>query len=111
MSAAVSAGLADIEVAYEIEEISNSLDYINLMSYVNTTKTSHRIFDQAWLSLSFSTYIKDMHGAWDGVLGFNAPLFERADETGFSKTQNVDYIVQYLPICRFYLLSFWFKST
>ena len=36
-----------------------------------------------------------MHGAWDGVLGFNAPLFERADETGFSKTQNVDYIVQY----------------
>lgn len=57
LSAAVSAGKSKIDAAYEITEISKSLDIINLMSY-------------------------DFHGAWDVKTGHNSPLVSRPDEIG-----------------------------
>ena len=39
--------------------------------------------------------MKDLHGAWEGFLGFNAPLYARKDESKLQKTLNVDYAVKY----------------
>lgn len=50
LSAAVSAGVSTIESGYEIPQISQHLDFINLMAY-------------------------DLHGSWESFTGFNAPLY------------------------------------
>ena len=47
ITAAVAAGKATIDSAYEISEISKSLDFIHLMSY-------------------------DLHGSWDPVIGHHS---------------------------------------
>src|SRR5699024_9626978 len=49
LSAAVAAGKATIDRAYDALQLSKYLDFINVMTY-------------------------DFHGAWERVTGFNAPL-------------------------------------
>jgi len=70
LTAAVGAGQSTVDKAYEIDKISQYLDWINLMSY-------------------------DLHGSWETFTGFNAPLYKRSDETGEQATLNVDWAVQY----------------
>jgi chitinase len=65
LTAAVAAGKSNIDNAYEIDLISQSLDFINLMSY-------------------------DLNGAWDVITGLNSPLYARADEIGASDSSGTD---------------------
>ena len=70
LSAAVAAGKATIDRAYEIKEVSEALDFINLMAY-------------------------DLHGHWESTTGHNAPLKGRKGETGKDLTLNVAYAANY----------------
>ncbi|XP_064604127.1 acidic mammalian chitinase-like isoform X2 [Liolophura sinensis] len=70
LSAAVGAGQKEIDSAYDVPEISKSLDMLNLMTY-------------------------DFHGAWEKFTGFNSPLYGRKDETGDQKLLNMDWAVQH----------------
>ncbi|XP_076441133.1 acidic mammalian chitinase-like [Babylonia areolata] len=70
VTAAVSAGKATIDTAYDIPKISQYLDFISLMSY-------------------------DLHGSWEKFTGHNSPLFARSDETGLQSTLNIDFAAQY----------------
>ena len=70
LTAAVGMGIETIDKAYEIQEISKYLDFINMMAY-------------------------DLHGAWEKFVGHNAPLFGRKDETDKQAELNVDYAVNY----------------
>ncbi|BFZ03281.1 hypothetical protein BsWGS_06320 [Bradybaena similaris] len=70
LTAAVSAGKATIDSAYEIPEISKVFDYINLMSY-------------------------DFYGAWDNVTGHVSPLFPPVNAQGLDKVYNVEFAANY----------------
>ncbi len=70
LTAAVGVGMSTVEKAYEIKKISESLDFINLMTY-------------------------DFHGSWEYVTGHNAPLWHRIDEDEKAKELNVDYVVRH----------------
>ncbi|XP_033739243.1 LOW QUALITY PROTEIN: uncharacterized protein LOC117326594 [Pecten maximus] len=70
LSAAVAASQNTSDAAYEIDIISQNLDFINLMSY-------------------------DFHGTWDDTTGHNSPLYARQSETTFQKSLNQDAAVQY----------------
>ncbi|XP_053686951.1 acidic mammalian chitinase-like [Sabethes cyaneus] len=71
LTAAVGAAKSIAEVSYDIPEISQHLDYINLMTY-------------------------DYNGAWDAYTGHNAPLFSGPSEkTDFQRTLNVNHSVMY----------------
>jgi len=59
-----------VEKAYEIDKISESLDWINLMSY-------------------------DFHGSWESVTGHNAPLWRRPDDDEKNKKLNIEYVVNH----------------
>jgi len=70
LTAAVSAGRATIETAYDIPEMSRLCDIINLMGY-------------------------DFHGAWHDFTGHNAPLFVKPSEPEDEKIMNIDFAVDY----------------
>ncbi|CAH1792706.1 unnamed protein product [Owenia fusiformis] len=57
LTAAVGAGKATVDSAYEVPEINAALDFINVMSY-------------------------DFHGAWETDTDHNAPLYSRASQAG-----------------------------
>lgn len=71
LSAAVSAGKATIDPAYDVPALAKYLDFINVMTY-------------------------DLHGSWDSATGENAPLYAGiADTTADSQTLNVDFAINY----------------
>ncbi|CAG5128893.1 unnamed protein product, partial [Candidula unifasciata] len=70
LTAAVAAGKDKIDNAYEIPEISQVFDYINLMSY-------------------------DFFGAWDSVTGHVSPLYPPTDAQGLDKIFNVQFAADY----------------
>lgn len=70
LTAAVAAGKPTIDAGYEIDKISQYLDFINLMAY-------------------------DLHGTWESFTGHHAALYARADETGDQALLNVDWATQY----------------
>ncbi|KAK0046289.1 chitotriosidase-1, partial [Biomphalaria pfeifferi] len=70
LSAAVAGGKENIDVGYEVREIAESLDMINLMSY-------------------------DFHGSWESVTGHNSPLYSRNGETGPAIYYNTDFAAKY----------------
>ncbi|CAG2120750.1 unnamed protein product, partial [Medioppia subpectinata] len=71
LTAAVSAGKPTIDVSYDVKELDQLLDFVNVMAY-------------------------DFHGgAWEEVTGHNAPLYAdpKADEK--QKMLTVSYAVEY----------------
>ena len=73
MTAAVSAGYKLIDTSYDIEAMSKSLDFINIMTY-------------------------DYHGCWEGhdYTGHNSPLFgrpEEEDDESPGYRTNIDYTI------------------
>nr|BAS44269.1 chitinase [Aplysia kurodai] len=71
LSAAVSAGKDTIDAGYEVDLISENLDYLVLMTY-------------------------DFFGAWDPVTGHNSPLYKADDQTSeLNEYFNVDYASNY----------------
>ncbi|CAL4143886.1 unnamed protein product, partial [Meganyctiphanes norvegica] len=65
LSAAVGMGPTTIASAYDVPSISESLDFINLMTY-------------------------DFHGAWEKQTGHNTPLSVRPSETGEWRLFNLE---------------------
>lgn len=57
LTAAVAAGKATIDTAYEVAAVAQNLDWINLMTY-------------------------DLHGSWETVTGHNSPLYKGSHDTG-----------------------------
>ncbi|XP_021358847.1 probable chitinase 10 [Mizuhopecten yessoensis] len=70
LTAAVPIGKPVVQAGYEIEKISNDLDFINLMTY-------------------------DLHGSWDHTLGHNSPLYPRKSESWAMAELNQDWGVTY----------------
>ncbi|XP_072379768.1 chitinase-3-like protein 1 [Diabrotica undecimpunctata] len=69
VSAAVAAGASSVALSYDVPQLSQYVDFINVMLY-------------------------DLHASWDGVLGHNAPLYASSiDTTAASKQLNVDAAV------------------
>uniref|UniRef100_A0A8B9TLW9 GH18 domain-containing protein n=1 Tax=Anas platyrhynchos TaxID=8839 RepID=A0A8B9TLW9_ANAPL len=67
ITAAVAAGLSNIQSGYEIAEY---LDYFNVMTY-------------------------DFHGSWDAQTGENSPLYKGPGDTDGNIYFNVDYAMNY----------------
>jgi len=70
ISAAVAAGTDKIKTAYEIPEMSNALDFINVMTY-------------------------DFHGAWEKGAGHNSPLYAAPTDTGVIADYNIDTAIKF----------------
>uniref|UniRef100_A0A8B9D5G7 chitinase n=1 Tax=Anser cygnoides TaxID=8845 RepID=A0A8B9D5G7_ANSCY len=70
LTAAVAAGLSNIQSGYEIAELGKYLDYFHVMTY-------------------------DFHGSWDGKTGENSPLYKSPVDTGDLIYFNVDYAMNY----------------
>ncbi|KAH9502496.1 hypothetical protein Btru_068845 [Bulinus truncatus] len=70
LSAAVAAGKPNIDAAYEISDISQHLDFINIMSY-------------------------DFHGSWDPFTGHNSPLYGHSGDTGDNANYYIDFAAKY----------------
>ncbi|CAF0724867.1 unnamed protein product [Didymodactylos carnosus] len=70
LSAALAAGKSTIDAGYEISNVCNLLDLVNIMAY-------------------------DLHGSWETKTGINSPLFGRSSETGADKILNTDWVIQY----------------
>nr|XP_022318915.1 probable chitinase 10 [Crassostrea virginica] len=70
LTAAVAAGKSTVDNAYEVDLISQNLDFINLMSY-------------------------DLHGSWEATTGHHSALYARLGEVGTAAYMNVDYAVNY----------------
>lgn len=70
LTAAVSAGKAFADPAYDIPKISQYLDIINVMAY-------------------------DYHGGWESKTGHNAPLYARPDESANERQLNVNFSINY----------------
>ncbi|XP_017354841.1 acidic mammalian chitinase isoform X2 [Cebus imitator] len=70
VTAAVAAGISNIQSGYEIPQLSQYLDYIHVMTY-------------------------DLHGSWDGYTGENSPLYKYPTDTGSNAYLNVDYVMNY----------------
>lgn len=71
LSAAVSAGKVALDSGYDIAQIAQHLDFINLMTY-------------------------DFHGVWRQVTGHHSPLFRGQEDTKSDRFSNVDYAVGYI---------------
>ncbi|XP_035672026.1 chitotriosidase-1-like [Branchiostoma floridae] len=69
LSAAVPAGESSVLQGYEVDLISQHLDFINLMTY-------------------------DLHGSWEAVTGLNSPLYPAAEESGNARKLNQQAAVQ-----------------
>ncbi|XP_078098080.1 acidic mammalian chitinase-like [Mustelus asterias] len=70
LTAAVAAGKKNIDVSYEIAEISKYLDFISVMTY-------------------------DFHGHWDPFTGHNSPLYRGNKDQGVFLDFNIDFVVKY----------------
>lgn len=71
LTIAVAVVESSASLSYDIPNVANNVDFINLMTY-------------------------DLHGFWDGITGNNAPLYAgSADITSYQKQLNVDSIVKY----------------
>ncbi|NXA53701.1 CHIA chitinase, partial [Nothocercus julius] len=70
ITAAVAAGLSNIESGYEIAELGKYLDYFHVMTY-------------------------DFYGSWDGQTGENSPLYKGSADTGSYIYFNVDFAMNY----------------
>ncbi|XP_075948204.1 acidic mammalian chitinase-like [Anarhichas minor] len=70
LTAAVAAGKGNIDNGYEIAEVSEFLDFINVMTY-------------------------DFHGAWDPFTGHNSPLHRSSYDQGDNIYYNVDFAMKY----------------
>ncbi|NWR77731.1 CHIA chitinase, partial [Centropus unirufus] len=70
VTAAVAAGLSNIQAGYQIAELGQYLDYFHVMTY-------------------------DFHGSWDGHTGENSPLYRGPADTGDLIYFNVDYAMNY----------------
>ncbi|KAF7487045.1 chitinase-3-like protein 1 [Marmota monax] len=71
LSAAVSPGKIDIDSGYDINQISQHLDFISTLTY-------------------------DFHGAWRGSTGHHSPLFRGQKDTRSYRYSNTDYAVGYM---------------
>uniref|UniRef100_A0A452TGD1 Chitinase-3-like protein 1 n=1 Tax=Ursus maritimus TaxID=29073 RepID=A0A452TGD1_URSMA len=71
LSAAVSAGKVTIDSGYDVAQIAQYLDFINLLSY-------------------------DFHGAWRQTTGHHSPLFRGQEDASSDRFNNADYAVSYL---------------
>lgn len=71
LSAAVSAGKVTLDSGYDVAQIAQHLDFINLMTY-------------------------DFHGTWRHTTGHHSPLFRGQQDTGPDRFSNVDYAVGYM---------------
>jgi len=70
ITAAVSAGFDKIDTSYNVPSISQSLDFINIMTY-------------------------DFHGDWDPFVHHNTPLNVHPLDEGDTRKYNVRYAVEY----------------
>uniref|UniRef100_A0A8C4RSD6 Acidic mammalian chitinase n=1 Tax=Erpetoichthys calabaricus TaxID=27687 RepID=A0A8C4RSD6_ERPCA len=70
LSAAVSSGVGTIQSAYQIPQLGQALDMINVMTY-------------------------DMHGSWEPFTGENSPLFRGPADQGGDIYFNIDYSLNY----------------
>ncbi|XP_063306082.1 probable endochitinase [Pelobates fuscus] len=70
LTAAVGSSIPSVKSGFQIPQLSQSLDYIHVMSY-------------------------DLHGSWEGYAGENSPLFPMPSFTEHSSYQNVDYVMNY----------------
>ncbi|XP_418051.3 acidic mammalian chitinase [Gallus gallus] len=70
ITAAVAAGLSNIQAGYQIAELGKYLDYFHVMTY-------------------------DFHGSWDTQTGENSPLYQGPSDTGDNIYFNVDYAMNY----------------
>uniref|UniRef100_A0A8C1ZVC5 chitinase n=1 Tax=Cyprinus carpio TaxID=7962 RepID=A0A8C1ZVC5_CYPCA len=70
LTAAVSAGKGTIDDGYEIAEIANYLNFINVMTY-------------------------DFHGTWERFTGHNSPLYQGSKDEGDLIYFNADYAMRY----------------
>ncbi|XP_037354546.1 acidic mammalian chitinase isoform X1 [Talpa occidentalis] len=70
VTAAVAAGISNIESGYEIPQLSQYLDFIHVMTY-------------------------DLHGSWEGYTGENSPLYKYPTDTGSNAYLNVEYAMNY----------------
>uniref|UniRef100_A0A8D2BBP7 Acidic mammalian chitinase n=1 Tax=Sus scrofa TaxID=9823 RepID=A0A8D2BBP7_PIG len=70
VTAAVAAGVSNIQSGYEIPQLSQYLDYIHVMTY-------------------------DLHASWEGYAGENSPLYKYPTDTGSDAYLNVDYAMNY----------------
>ncbi|XP_074791953.1 acidic mammalian chitinase-like [Natator depressus] len=70
VTAAVAAGLSNIESGYQIPQLSQYLDYFHVMTY-------------------------DFHGSWEGYTGENSPLFQGPTDTGSNIYLNIDDAMNY----------------
>ncbi|XP_028849103.1 acidic mammalian chitinase-like isoform X2 [Denticeps clupeoides] len=70
MSAAVSAGVGTIETAYQIPQLGQNLDMLNVMTY-------------------------DFHGSWDPMTGECSPLYKSSEDSGSYEYFNVDAAMTY----------------
>ncbi|XP_038167284.1 acidic mammalian chitinase-like [Arvicola amphibius] len=70
ITAAVAAGISNIEAGYEIHELSQYLDQIHVMTY-------------------------DLHGSWDGYRGENSSLYKYPTDTGSNAYFNMEYAMNY----------------
>ncbi|XP_019493682.1 PREDICTED: chitinase-3-like protein 1 [Hipposideros armiger] len=71
LSAAVSAGKVALDQGYNIAQLAQHLDFINLMTY-------------------------DFHGAWRQTTGHHSPLFRGQKDARADRFNNVDYSVGYV---------------
>ncbi|ROT64165.1 chitinase 5 [Penaeus vannamei] len=70
LTAAVSAGEATIDAAYNVSALVRNLDFVHLMAY-------------------------DLHGTWEQYAHHHSPLYAYAGDKGGNLKLNVDYAVQY----------------
>ncbi|XP_034978000.1 chitinase-3-like protein 1 [Zootoca vivipara] len=71
LSVAIPAGREAIDKGYDIQTISQSVDFINFLSF-------------------------DFHGAWETFTGHLSPLQKSRADSGSASYYNVDYAVKYL---------------
>ncbi|KAK7501474.1 hypothetical protein BaRGS_00007278 [Batillaria attramentaria] len=70
LTAAVAAGKDKIDVAYDIPQLNQYLDFISIMTY-------------------------DLHGSWETHTGHHTALYPRAAERGDDRYLNVDFAAKY----------------
>jgi len=70
LTAAVGCGKSTIDAAYEVADLAEEMDFINLMTY-------------------------DLHGGWERQTGAHTALYARDGESGNDLFLNVDWAVNY----------------